>query len=464
MKQLRTLRVRFALWIATLLLAALVVFGIFVYTSLARGLSSAVDDTLRLSASQAIAGVNIEDEQINFTDSTPEGVDTTELVERGLAIRMLSPQGDVLQTSSPSLNASVDSNALSAAAAGRSTFVTYNDPQEKDTLRIFTTPIVENGQLVGIIQVAQDMGNVKDTLDRLLTALLLATPLLIGLAGMGGYFLAARALAPIDTMTRTARRISAEDLSARLDLPANDDEVGRLAATFDEMLARLDDSFRRERQFTADASHELRTPLAAMQTILSVIRQERRTPEDYEQALDDLAEETDRLRALTEDLLRLARSDIRQSAVCETVDLSALLLDVSDTMRPLAEAKGLSLDCTIPEGISLTGDSDGLIRLFVNLLDNAIQFTEQGGITMVADRVDNGKLHVTVSDTGCGISAEHLPYIFDRFYRVDSSRTGRGAGLGLAIALEIAHAHGGTIDVNSEEGKGATFIVRFAEK
>jgi signal transduction histidine kinase len=262
-------------------------------------------------------------------------------------------------------------------------------------------------------------------------------------------------------MTRTARRISAEDLSERIQLPATDDEVGRLAVTFDEMLARLDESFRRERQFTADASHELRTPLAVMQTILSVIRQARRTPEDYEQALDDLAEEADRLRTLTENLLSLARSDTRPAVVRERVDLSALLHDVSDSLRPLAEIKGLTLGCTIPEGLRMTGDSDGLIRLFVNLLDNAIQFTERGRVAVSASQQENDTIRVLVTDTGCGIAPEHLAHIFDRFYRVDRSRASRGAGLGLAIALGIVRAHRGEIEVSSVVGEGTTFSATF---
>jgi heavy metal sensor kinase len=459
MKRFKTLRMRFALWVALLLLAVLTFFGAFVYSSLARSLSSAVDDLLRLSASQAIAAVNIENGQINFSDSIPEGTAAADLVEHGLTIRILDLKGNVLQAFGPYRAAKVEPSALTAANAGQTTFGTMIDPQEGDSVRFYTAPIIENNQLVGVVQVAQDLGNVTDTLDRLLVTLLLASPLLVALAGLGGYFLAARALSPIDSMTRTTKRISAENLSARLNFPNTDDEVGRLAATFDDMLARLDDSFHRERQFTADASHELRTPLAAMQAILSVIRQERRTSEDYEQALDDLAEETNRLRALTEDLLQLARGDLRKSAVRETIDLSALLLNVSDSLRPLAEAKGLRLDCTIPEGITLTGDSDGLIRLFVNLLDNAIKFTEKGGITMAASQENNGKLQVTVVDTGCGIAAEHLPHIFNRFYRVDRARTGGGIGLGLAIALEITRSHGGTIDVSSEQDHGTMIVV-----
>jgi len=459
MKRIRTLRVRFALWVGGLLLVALAAFSVYVYFNMAHSLSTAVDDSLRLSATQAIATLNVENGQINFSDSIPEGTTPADLVERGLTIRVLSPSGEVLQAFGPYRSAPVDARNLSEAVAGRAAFWTFLDSKVGDNIRIYTVPILDNSHLVGILQVAQSLGNVQDTLDHLLTTLLLVIPLIVGLAGLGGYFLASRALAPIDTMTRTARRISAEDLSERIQLPATNDEVGRLAATFDEMLARLDESFRRERQFMADASHELRTPLAAMQTILSVIRQIRRTPEDYEQALDDLAEEADRLRTLTENLLSLTRSDTRPAVIRERVDLSALLHNVSDSLRPLAETKGLTLECTVPEGFSLIGDSDGLIRLFVNLLDNAIQFTDLGGVTVSAYRQEKDTIQVLVTDTGCGIAPEHLAHIFDRFYRVDKSRASRGTGLGLAIAVGIAHAHGGTIDVSSQVGKETTFSV-----
>jgi signal transduction histidine kinase len=261
-------------------------------------------------------------------------------------------------------------------------------------------------------------------------------------------------------MTRTAQRISAEDLSARLNLPSTNDEVGRLAATFDHMLARLDEAFQRERQFTADASHELRTPLAAMQAIIGVIRTERRKPQDYELALDDLAEETDRLRSLTENLLLLARRDTNQPMVFDEVDIALLLRDLSDSLRPLAEKKGLSLVSNLPERLMINGDSDGLIRLFVNLLDNAIKYTPSGSITISMSLPANNMLTVAITDTGVGIPANDLPHIFDRFYRVERSRATRGSGLGLAIAAEIVQAHGGTIEVTSNPGEGTTFSVR----
>ncbi|HMN29936.1 MAG TPA: ATP-binding protein, partial [Caldilineaceae bacterium] len=255
--------------------------------------------------------------------------------------------------------------------------------------------------------------------------------------------------------------LSASDLSTRLNLSSTEDEVGRLAATFDSMRVRLDEAFQRERQFTADASHELRTPLAAMQTIISSTLARQRTPAEYEHALIDLGQETEQMRLLTEGLLHLARTDAaRQYTKFEAVDLSILLKDVADSLRPLAEEKGLELiDLVADEGLTLLGDSDGLIRLFVNLLDNAIKYTAQGSISLTAQRQDEDWLAVIVSDTGVGIAPEHLPHLFDRFYRVDEARSTEGIGLGLAIALDIARAHGGDITVESTVGQGTTFCV-----
>jgi heavy metal sensor kinase len=459
MIQIKTLRFRFALWVAGLLLAIFTALGAFVYVSQAQGLAASLDAALELSASQAIAAVNVEDGQLNFGDSVPNSENTaTDLRDRGVTIRILDPSGQVVQAFGTYRDLPIPAESLAAALRRQATFATVPSPSEQAPARFYTAPIVEEEQLVGVVQVALSLGSVQETLGRLLITLLVGGPLLIGAATFSGYFLAARALAPIDHITRTARRISAEDLSARLNLPDTDDEVGRLAATLDEMLARLDESFRRERQFTADASHELRTPLAAMQAILGVVRERRRTPEDYEQALADLSEEADRLRGLVEDLLRLARGDAQPHAAHEPLDLSTLLGDVTDSLRPLAEARGLALTYTGPAGLVLCGDADGLIRLFVNLLDNAIQYTESGAVTVTAGTAA-GAAQIAVADTGCGIPPEHLPRIFDRFYRQDSARSSRGAGLGLAIALDIARAHGGTITVESAVGAGSTFTV-----
>jgi heavy metal sensor kinase len=456
-----TLRARFALWIAGLLLVVLAAFGAFVYLNLEQGLEASIDDSLRLSASQAIASINLEDGQINFGDPMLASVPSYELQERGLTLRILDPAGQVKEAAGLYATLPVDAHSLAVARTGQANLAMVNDAAGQDLVRVYTVPIIENGQLAGFVQVAQSLGTVHDTLRRLLSTLFIGGPLLVLAAALGGYALSARALAPIDHITRTAQRISAEDLTARLNLRATDDEVGRLAATFDDMLARLDDSFRRERQFTSDASHELRTPLAAMQAILTVMQEKRRSAEDYEQAMADLAEETERLRGLVDDLLRLARGQSQQTTVRETVDLPVLLRDVADSLRTLAESKGLTLSCDVPEGLAIQGDSDALIRLFVNLLDNAVKYTERGSIQITASG-DHDGVRVRVADTGIGIAAEHLPHVFDRFYRVDSSRTGPGSGLGLAIAQEIAQAHGGRLEIESTPGDGTVLTVHLA--
>jgi signal transduction histidine kinase len=217
----------------------------------------------------------------------------------------------------------------------------------------------------------------------------------------------------------------------------------------------------RERQFTADASHELRTPLTAMLAILDAVRAKQRTPEEYEVALADLAKESERLRTLTENLLRLAHSSNSRPGNPETTELSMLLRDVTDSLRPLAEAKGITMKCDVTPDLMVRGDNDDLIRLFVNLLENAVKYTQHGSISVSASVV-GGFASVAVQDTGIGIPASDLPYVFDRFYRVEKSRSEGGAGLGLAIALDIVRSHDGSIDVRSEEGKGTTFEVQLA--
>src|SRR5258707_6005291 len=178
----------------------------------------------------------------------------------------------------------------------------------------------------------------------------------------------------------------------------------RKAGRQDTMRTCREARYMRWRHSPTDPSHELRTPLAAMQAILSVMRTERRTPEDYEQALADLADETDRLRGLVEALLRLAHSDTQPLPKGAGVDLSALLRDVCESLRPLAEAKGLALNCVVPDGLSLTGDSDSLIRLFVNLVDNAITYTRRGVITVTAESVGR-QIRAAGTDTGVGVAA-----------------------------------------------------------
>ena len=447
--KISSLRTRFALWTALLILLVLAAFGAYVYYSMANGLHNALDDTLKISSSQITGSFNVDNGTLILPDALNEPPEA-DAAQAGFSVRILTPDGLVLHQSGfyatqfPTVSPPLP-NAI------------FSSLPDAD-LRLYTVPITDNNQLVAIVQVAQSTNSIEDTLGRLLATLLIAAPLLLLATAASAYFLAARALHPVDEMTQIARRISAEDLSARLNMQS-DDELGRLASTFDEMLARLDDSFQRERQFTADASHELRTPLTAMQAILSVTRQRRRKPAEYEQALDDLSEETVRLRSLVESLLTLARGDLHPIELNETVDLSTLLDDVTESLRSLAEAKDLALRYETEPNLRVRGEANSLIRLFINLVDNAIKYTEQGSVYIHAKRRD-GLVQVKISDTGIGIPSNHLSHIFERFYRVQESRSQKGTGLGLALAQQIVAVHGGSITVMSQPEKGSTFVVR----
>lgn len=465
MKRLQTLRVRFALWTAGLLLIVLLLFGFFVYVNMSRSLATSVDETLHLMAMELLSEAEVDNGELILLENPIEDTQYTRLREQGLSMRIFSKNGQLVQEYGPYQTLpQPDPKFIKLLAVDA--FTTITDPVSQELVRVYTMPVTQADQVVGVLQVAQNLNHIANTLRLLRITLLLGVPLVVLIAGGGGYFLAARALAPIDKITQTARSISAKDLSARLSLPETEDEVGRLAATFNSMLVRLDNAFQRERQFTADASHELRTPLAAMQTIIGSTVTRRRTPAEYEQALFDLNQEAKQMHTLVESLLQVARHDsTQQTAKFDDVQLALLLKDVIDSLQPLAEEKGMKLIDQVPEeDLTLPGDSDGLIRLFVNLIDNAIKYTEKGSVTIAAKRQAGNMVVVTIHDTGVGIAPEHLSHIFDRFYRADDSRSTEGTGLGLAIARDIAQAHGGEITVESEVGKGATFTVQLSTK
>ena len=313
-----------------------------------------------------------------------------------------------------------------------------------------------------MLEVGQSQDDVADTLQTLLFIVGIAYPATLVVASLGGVFLAGRALSPVDRMTRLARRISAEDLGQRLNLRSRDDEVGRLARTFDEMIARLDNAFRRQRQFTADASHELRTPLTAIKGQIDVALQRRRDPAAYRQVLQVVNEEVDRMMRLVGSLLTLARADAGQIPLAfEAVRLADVVGAAVEQVRPVASERGIELELVSSPAVTLRADEDLLLQLLLNLLDNAIKYTPAGGHVDVGWNVSAGQVELWVRDTGIGIASEHVPHIFDRFYRVDKARSraeGR-AGLGLAISRWIAEAHGGSISVESAPGQGTTFRV-----
>ena len=454
-----SLRNRFALWAAGLVFLAVIILGSFVYIAVAEGLENSLDDSLRVSASLAASTLTTSDGTIRLGKSVPEtNPDLEALRAQGATVRYVDPAGHDLGGFGLNWEAPPVAGGIAAARAGRATYSTWGDSTGDHDYRVYTLPITNGPAVIGFVQVMRDLGGVSDAMRELLLALLAGGVLVVVAGGLGAYYLARRALAPIDTITHTAEEISASDLSARLNMSHAYKEVVRLADTFDEMLGRLEASFARERRFTADASHELRTPLAAMEAILSVVRSEPRQAHEYEEALDDLADETARLRSLAEQLLQLSRQTQTGRATVAPLDLSVLVADVADALQPLVEAKSLVIERHIQPGLRVLGDSDSLIRVFLNLLDNAIKFTERGTISVGASS-QGDKLRVDITDTGAGIPATRLSGIFEPFYRADASRSTPGAGLGLALANQIVRNHGGTLSVESIEGKGSTFTV-----
>jgi heavy metal sensor kinase len=299
--------------------------------------------------------------------------------------------------------------------------------------------------------------------ERLVSSLLFAIPLGLLLCAGGGFCVARRALKPLDEIAETAARIHVGSLSSRIPVPATDDALERLARTFNAMLERLERSVARIEQFSADASHELRTPLALIRTTAELALRHERTKEEYRADLEEIHREARRLSELVDLLLSLSREDAGEAAIERNeVDLSEIAADVANRFRGQAESKGLRLAIERPsEAVPVLANEPSIRRLIASLLENALAHTREGSITVSVQ--DGGSPELRVSDTGEGIPEEALGRVFDRFYRVDPSRsraTG-GQGLGLAIARRIANLHQAGLDVESRVGEGTRFTIRF---
>lgn len=313
-----------------------------------------------------------------------------------------------------------------------------------------------------LIQVATSLADDDRRLSELLATLLLAGSLAIGCALGGGYLLARQALAPVDRMTAAADAITAAHLDRRIEVQNPDDELGRLARTLNSMIERLGRSFTEVRRFTADAAHELRTPLAILRNEAEVALRIPRESEQYQVCLEDMLEEIDHLSRLSDALLFLFREDAGLGgAAREPLGLDDLVREVAEHMRVVAAEKQQELTLDPPPRSVVLGNAPQLRRLLINLIENAIKFTPEDGKIGLTLEHGRGFARMIVSDTGMGIAAEHLTRIFDRFYRVDAARSSRtgGNGLGLSICRSIAEAHGGTIEVESEPGKGTRVTV-----
>jgi heavy metal sensor kinase len=318
----------------------------------------------------------------------------------------------------------------------------------------------------GVVQIGMPLDEFQEMLDAFTWTVLLGSPVVLILASAGGYWMSRRALAPVDKITRTATEIEAQNLSKRLPITGTGDELDYLSSTLNAMLARLEDSFRRITQFTADASHELRTPVAIIRTTAEVARRRPRTEKEYAEALDRILAESERTTTLVEDLMQLARADeAGEETVAEPVRLDDVVRTACADARQMTVDGGLTLTVGEVDDCTVFGDSAAIRRLLIVLLDNAIKYASPAGGIRVDLRLcrwrDRAAARLEVRDNGIGIAAEDLPHVFERFYRASKDRSRRidGVGLGLSIAKSIAERHRGQIEMESEAGKGSTVRV-----
>jgi heavy metal sensor kinase len=313
------------------------------------------------------------------------------------------------------------------------------------------------------IAAAYPVDEVQSVIDDFLRTLMLVVPGVLLISILGGWFLSKASLHPVDEIARSAQEITASNLSRRLPVPRSDDEIRRLSDTLNDMISRLESSFGQIRQFTADASHELRTPLTILTGEMELALRTRKTPEQYQDVLSSALQEVLRLSRVVEYLLLLSRADMGQIVIeKEKINLTEMLADLADAATVLGAPKNIYITYRHSENLFIEGDQAKVYQIFLNLVDNAVKYTPEGGLISITLHRDGAFAEVRVRDTGIGISAEHQKKIFDRFYRVDRARSRElgGAGLGLSIVQWKVEVHGGTIRVESEPGQGSTFIVR----
>jgi two-component system OmpR family sensor kinase len=461
-----SIRLRLTFWYVSLLAVILIIFSGALYSVLAFSLYNEVDRTLETRAGEVQRGVDAalqvqSDIRLLLIRGRFVLPSANVFATPGTYVQIMTPDGTVVSSSENLGNQSlaVDSSALDRVKDDNSVF--SNSVVSGVPLRTYIAPLMARDQIVGAIVVAQSIQPVLDTLRRLGTLLVIGIVGGLAFASIIGALLARSALAPIDRMTQSAHGIAkAGDLTRRVDQPKTRDEVGRLASTFNEMLGRIEELFRSQQRFVADMSHELRSPLTTIRGNLDLLKRGAfENDEERDASLMAIDSESARMQRMVQDLLLLAQADAGVEIRKRPVELDTLLLDVYRQTR--MTTKGVKVSLGNEDQAQVLGDPDRLKQLFINLVDNAIKYTPNGGEVTLSFERDTEWVRVAIADTGPGIPEQDLPKIFDRFYRVDKARAREngGTGLGLSIVKWIVDAHGGKIAVKSNLGKGTTFTV-----
>jgi heavy metal sensor kinase len=448
----RSVRVRLTLWYVAVMLLVLGVYAAAVYEFISDNSSHLLDERLHDDfdwASDMLA--QRPDGSIAPYEETGEGDSPW--------LKVYSLDGELLyETPEARRNPVPDSHKLAEKADER--IVTIADPPFR---------VMSGGARIGgrpvVVQVAKSEYPIIQDLRQLLYILLLGLPIAVAVAGVGGYLLARRALAPVDRMAERARMINAERLNDRLPVDNPDDELGRLATVFNSTLTRLESSFDRMRRFTADASHELRTPLTAIRSVGEVGLRGRRDESAYREIIGSMLEEVDRLAILVDRLLTLSRADTGEAKLSrDVIDIPRLAEEVAEQLGVLAEERNQSISVRFDSVPSWIGDRVMLRQALLNLVDNAIKYSPVGGKIDIRIGQHAEDICIDVTDTGPGIPQDLQSRVFDRFYRVDKARSRQhgGTGLGLSIAKWAVEVNGGRLTLEPATGTGSRFRITLA--
>jgi heavy metal sensor kinase len=482
----RSLRARLTLWYTAVLALVLVSFAAVSYAAIARATRRSVDESLRHAAGSLAAAIRQEasdDEDDEEDDEGEEEEDgsATAAAPGGREVALIAAPfrlgdfrlfvydeaGGLLAASGADGQADVPprqvEELLATAEQSGSTFASL--PDDGAGTRAFAVREA-TAQGAYTVVAARSLDERERQLAEVLRAYAVAIPFAVVLAALGGSLLARKSLSRVVDMGEQAEHIEATSLHERLRVANEHDEIGRLARVFNALLGRLEASFEQQRRFMADASHELRTPVAIVRGEAEVALSRRdRGARDYRESLDVIHDEGKRLAAIVEDLFLLARADAGERPLVESeFYLDEVVCECVRAVRSLAERRGVRLACGPAAEMPFRGDEALVRRLLVNLLDNAIKYTPNGGEVRV--HMERGTEYVvTIADTGCGVPAEAGQLVFERFFRVDKARAragsdgGSGAGLGLSIARWIAEAHGGRVELVRSSDRGSTFAV-----
>jgi heavy metal sensor kinase len=449
MRFAKSIKFRLTIWYLVVLVALLLVFGIISYFMLSRSLHQGLDESLKTST------LALE----NSVDVWNGHIDLGIRLEPDEFVLLYGDNGSLLQGFGSSVEVSNIDTLVAQALENHNQFLTYRISNDQE-IRLYAAPFPDEPGINAIV-IGRSTEEVTEALENFRIILIIAALATLALAGVGGFFLASRVLKPVERIRQTAQEIGENDLSRRVEV-GSEDELGRLASTLNQMIERLEAAFSRQRQFTADASHELRTPLAIVQAESTLALRKKRTQNDYRKSLELISQEAGHMSTVVGKLLYLARIDAGKDQVnFDRINLKELLTRLTSDIEILAREKNIEFKFIPLEDLIVEGDRVKLEQLFLNLLENAIRYTPGGG-SISASMVKEGKTAViAIKDTGIGISKEHIPHLFERFYRVDKarSRAEGGAGLGLAICKHIVQVHNGEIEVESQVDKGSTFTV-----